>query len=98
MSATALQELMDEEAPKELSLIEPACNTGAYFSGVRMHIVNGMTHLLFYSEQPSTDGDIEYMVVARMVGTNASFKASLDRFAGQFRRPMSSLTPGRPLN
>jgi hypothetical protein len=63
-----------------------------------MHIVNGMAHLIFYCEQPAADGSIEFLVVARMVRRSAAFKGSLDRFASQFRRPMSTLTPGRPLN
>jgi hypothetical protein len=97
MSATALLEVA-EDIPSDTFMSEPAVNASIFFTGVRMHMINGMTHLLFYSEQPCVDGSIEYVIVARMIGTSASFKASLDRFAAQFRRPMSSLSPGRPLN
>lgn len=97
MAAAALQEI-PSEVPADNIIFEPFFNSATYFSGIRMHLINGMTHLLFYSEQPSSDGSTEYVVVGRMVGTSASFKASLDRFAAQFRRPMSSLMPGRPLN
>jgi hypothetical protein len=73
-------------------------DASTFFTGIRMHIVNGMAHLIFYCEQPAADGSIEFLVVARMVRRSAAFKGSLDRFASQFRRPMSTLTPGRPLN
>jgi hypothetical protein len=97
MTAIALQEIT-EDIPNDACIIEPAMNASMFFTGIRMHVVNGMTHLLFYCEQPTAAGEIEFMVVARMVGTSASFKASLDRFASQFRRPTSAFAPGRPLN
>jgi hypothetical protein len=97
MSATILQETV-EDVPNDTFMIEPAANASAYFTDIRMHVVYGMAHLVFYREQAATDGSIEFLVVARIVGTSASFKGSLDRFAAQFRRPMSALTLGCPLN
>jgi hypothetical protein len=70
MSAIALQEIT-EDIPSDTRVIEPFVNTAIFFSGIRMHVVNGMTHLPFYSEQPNTEGGIEFLVVARMVRTSA---------------------------
>lgn len=49
-----------------------------FFSGVRTHIVNGIAHLLFYLEWPDSRGQVEYIVVARMIAPVSTVKASLD--------------------
>jgi hypothetical protein len=49
------------------SLFEPSINSTTFFSGVRVAVVDGIAHLMFYQEQPSTDGRTEFIVLARMM-------------------------------
>jgi hypothetical protein len=52
--------------PADAYLIEDM-SAAAFFTGVRTVVIGGAAHLLFYAEQPSAHGHIEYVVVARLV-------------------------------
>ena len=65
-------------------IFEPYSVTTTPFSGIRMHLVGGVAHLLFYMAQPTADGRVEYVLVARMVAPAAEAKLSLDRAAKAF--------------
>ena len=72
------------DAADGADILEPYTVSTAPFSGIRMHLVGGVAHLLFYMAQPTTDGRVEYVLIARMVAPAADAKLSLDRAAKAF--------------
>jgi hypothetical protein len=53
--------------PEDAELVEPAVLTPTLFSGVQTVVMNGIAHLLFFSENPGACGGVEYVIVARLV-------------------------------
>lgn len=84
------------DAADGVELFEPCVVTPAFFSGVRLHVVRGVAHLLFYTEQPSAEGRIEFVVVARLIAPLGSAAASCEHVLKDMRRgtPMSHLPAG----
>jgi hypothetical protein len=50
---------------------------GVFFSGVRAIVIDGIAHLLFYAQQPAAGGEIEYVMVARLVAPEMRAAACL---------------------
>ena len=65
------------------SLYEPTINSTTFFSGARVAVVDGVAHLMFYVEQPSTQGGTEFVVVARMMAPLARAAGVLGSVAGR---------------
>jgi hypothetical protein len=88
MSDQALRRsLAFEEVPAEQNVdLVMGCDLApTFFSGIRTHVVNGIAHLLFYSEQPDTTGNVEHIVVARMVAPVATARVACGRAAETIR-------------
>jgi hypothetical protein len=91
MGADAMNAFTPMDAADGAEIFEPCMISTTLFSGVRMHLVGGVAHLLFYAAQPPIDGRIEFHLVARMVAPAADAKLSLDRVAKAFTlRPLQS--------
>ena len=72
-------------ADQDIDLDEPSVLTPTFFSGMRTYVVNGIAHLLFYSEQPNSAGEVEFVVVARMIAPVPTAKAACARAAETMR-------------
>jgi hypothetical protein len=53
------------------SRYEPSINPTTFFSEARVAVIDGVAHLVFCIEQPSTQGGTEFVVVARMMASFA---------------------------
>jgi hypothetical protein len=65
------------------SLYEPSINSTTFFSGARVAVVDGVAHLMFYIEQPTTQGGTEFVVVARMMAPMARATSVLASLAAR---------------
>ena len=79
-------------------LMEQVVVMPTFFTGIRTYVVNGVAHLLFYAEHPTTAGDVEHVVVTRLLAPVAVAKAAVEQVAHSFRRPTSAYAPPGALN
>jgi len=80
-----LSETLGGDPTSRFSMNESCYTTSIFYGGVRTYVVNGVAHMLFYVEQPGSDGQIEYYVVARMVAPVGMARAAAARMADSMR-------------
>jgi hypothetical protein len=91
MSDQALRRLLagspleEAVAGQDVELVSVSDIAPIFFSGIRTYVVNGIAHLLFYAEQPGASGDVEHIVVARMVAPVPTAKAACGRATDTMR-------------
>jgi hypothetical protein len=91
MSNRALREVARQKsleevlAEQDVDLMEGAEIASTFFSGIRTYVVNGIAHLLFYSAHLTVRGDVEYLLVARMIAPLPTAKAACGRAAETMR-------------
>jgi hypothetical protein len=83
------------DLPADVSLYE-GVGLGAFFTGVRTVVIDGMAHMIFYVAQPSTNGDVEHIVVARLVAPEMRAAAVLTHAALRIAKGPTSID--RPAN
>jgi len=69
------------DAATGVDLIESYMNAPVLFTGVRLHVIGDVAHLIFFSEQPDASGKVEFVVVARMATTLNNAKAAIQVLA-----------------
>jgi hypothetical protein len=72
-------------AEQDVDLVVVSDIAPTFFSGIRTYVANGIAHLLFYAEQPGATGDVEHIVVARMIAPVPTGKAACGRAAETMR-------------
>jgi hypothetical protein len=78
---------------RSIDLLDGGWGQGTFFTGVRVAVVDGVAHLLFYTEQPSASGGgSEFVVVSRLISPLARAKAALEDATG---RLVYGATPDR---
>jgi hypothetical protein len=88
MSGQALRRSLAFEevlAEQHVDLVMVSDLAPTLFSGIRTCVVYGIAHLLFYAEQPRATGNVEHMVVARMIAPVPTAKAACGRAAETMR-------------
>ena len=83
--------------PEGAYLLESGANAACLFTGVRTTIIDGMAHLVFCTTQPSSDGSVEYMIVARLVAPELRAAACLTHAAMEIAKGPTAID-GRPAN
>ena len=70
----------------EVELLEPYVVTPIFFTGAKTQVLNGVAYMVFYAEQPSTDGErVETVVIARLVASHGAALLAVDRAAESLR-------------
>ena len=82
--------------PEGADLIEPSLGASAFFTGIHPTVIDGIAHLVFYIEQPSTMGGVDYVVVARLVAPEMRAAACLTHAALHIAKGPASIE--RPAN
>jgi hypothetical protein len=59
------------EFGEAVELIECFDVATTHFTGIRVFVVGGLAHLIFYTERPTAGGRIEYVVVDRLAAPKA---------------------------
>lgn len=76
-----------DDWPNGVDVVEPAVNQSVFFTGIRVAAVNGIAHLMLYTEQPDTHGGTEFVIIARLVTPLSRAKAILDAAGDALSRP-----------